>query len=310
VDSWQLILVPLISSAIRLSVPIILTGLGATFSERSGIANIGLEGIMLIGAFTGAVGAYFSGNPWVGVLLGLLSGTLLGLLLSLLTITYKAHQFVTGIGLNIFATGLTAVLTVAFWGTQGYSPRVEGIPTLHLAFLDHIPFIGPILSRQPYLVWLTFFLAVVSWVFFFRTKKGLRIRALGENPEAASAIGLPVNRLCYISVIISSMLASLGGVYLSLTMANLFNVGISGGRGFIGLAACIFGNWNPLGVLAAGLLFGLGEAVQIQILGGTIPPQFIAMLPYLITIVAVCGAMHKTRPPAAAGKQYEGKIVT
>ena len=224
---------------------------------------------MLIGAFTGAVGAYFSGNPWVGVLLGLLSGTLLGLLLSLLTITYKAHQFVTGIGLNIFATGLTAVLTVAFWGTQGYSPRVEGIPTLHLAFLDHIPFIGPILSRQPYLVWLTFFLAVVSWVFFFRTKKGLRIRALGENPEAASAIGLPVNRLCYISVIISSMLASGEGLPLSNHGANLFN-GHQRRTVLLGLAACIFGNWNPWRP-GCRLLFGLGEAVQIRSWGNDSP---------------------------------------
>jgi len=310
VAEWQVVLVSLVASAIRMSVPIILAGLGGTFSERAGIANIGLEGMMLMGAFAGTAGAYLTNNPWLGVLFGLLAGALLGLLLAVLTVTFKANQMVTGIGINTFIQGLTAVLTSTVWGTKGYSPTVEGIPVLHLTWLEKVPFLGPILSQQSPLVWLTLLVVGISWVFFFKTKTGLRVRALGENPDAANAAGLPVDRLRYGCVIISGMLAAAGGVYLSLARANLFSIKISGGRGFIALAANTFGNWNPIGVMGAGFVFGLGEAVQIQILGGQIPPQFIGMLPYLITIAAVCGAVHKVRPPAAAGKQYEGTITT
>lgn len=309
-NEWQIVLVSLISSAIRMSIPIILAGLGGTFSERAGVANIALEGMMLMGAFAGTAGTYFTGNVWLGVLIGLLAGALMGLLLAVLTVTFKANQMVTGIGINTFVQGLTAVLTSTVWGTKGYSPNVKGIPVLHLKFLEGIPFLGPILSQQSPLVWLTPLVALLSWVFFFKTKTGLRIRALGENLDAANAAGLPVNKLRYICVVTSGMLGAAGGVYLSLARANLFSIKISGGRGFIALAANTFGNWNPIGVMGAGFVFGLGEALQIQILGGRIPPQFVGMLPYLITIAAVCGTVHKVRPPASAGKQYEGTVTT
>ncbi len=298
-------IVSVLAATLRISPPIALASVGGAYSERTGIINIGLEGMILMGAFAGAAGSYFLRNPWLGVLCAILAGGALGLLHAVLCIRFKANQVVSGVGVNILALGLTTLLLQVIWGNRGASDPVPGIESVELPLIKDIPVAGDIIGKQNPLVYIMLVLVFLAWLVMFRTPFGLRLRAVGEHPEAADTVGIHVHKIQYICVTLSGMLSGLGGAYLSLGWLNLFSQNMSAGRGFIALAANIFGKWNPAGAFGASLLFSFTDALQIKLQGVGIPIQFIQMIPYILTILVLAGAVKRAVPPAAIGKHYE-----
>jgi simple sugar transport system permease protein len=291
----EIFTIALIWSTIRLSTPLILAALGGLFSERSGVINIALEGMMLAGAFTAAAVTYAAGNPFVGLAAGMLAGMLIAAVHAVACIRYKADQVVTGTAINILMLGLPAFLSGAFFLSSGSTPQ---IPREQL------------IPRLPMLI--AFALVPITWYVLYKTPFGLRLRSVGENPEAADAAGVPVARMRYAGVLLSGLLAGIGGAYLSIGQSSLFTRNMTSGRGFIALAALIFGKWRPFQTLLACLLFGFTEAVSIQMQGvvklpsgDDIPVQFIQMVPYVLTIVVLAGFIGSSRPPRALGIPYE-----
>lgn len=293
---------------LRATVPLILGALSGILCERSGIVNIGIEGMMLAGAF-GAFVAKVATNDWpllasllFGVVMALLVGALMGWLHALLSIRFRMDQIISGTVLIILATGFTSYLFNRDAVAQGKFSAVR-IPGL-----ADIPVLGRILFDNPPITYLALILVVVIHIALFYTRWGLRTRAVGEHPRAADTVGINVNRYRYINTTIGGMLAGLAGGFLVLEAVGQFQEGMTAGRGFIALAAMIFGNWNPFGALGASLLFGYTQALQNELLLAgvtTIPRQFVSMLPYVVTIVAVSGFVGRVRPPAAEGKVYE-----
>lgn len=291
----EIFTIALIWSTIRLSTPLILAALGGLFSERSGVINIALEGMMLAGAFTAAAVTYAAGNPFVGLAAGMLAGMLIAAVHAVACIRHKADQVVTGTAINILMLGLPAFLSGAFFLSSGSTPQ---IPKEQL------------IPRLPMLI--AFALVPITWYILYKTPFGLRLRSVGENPEAADAAGVPVARMRYAGVLLSGLLAGIGGAYLSIGQSSLFTRNMTSGRGFIALAALIFGKWRPFQTLLACLLFGFTEAVSIQMQGvvklpsgDDIPVQFIQMVPYVLTIIVLAGFIGSSRPPRALGLPYE-----
>ena len=299
--------ITLFAAAIRSAIPILFAALGGIFSERSGVLNIALEGIMLISAFSAVVGSYYTGNPWIGVLVGVIGGTLASLIHAFMCIHLRADQAIVGTGINILGIGLPNFLMLKIWGQQGISPIVERINVWKIPIIGDIPIIGPIIGRHSPLVYIGLMLVPITYFIIFKTRFGLRLRSVGENPQAADTVGINVYRMRYWGVLLSGVLASLGGAYLSVSFLSQFVTVMTAGRGFIGLAAMIFGRWNPYGALAACLLFGFADALQsaAQASGIPIAPQFLLALPYVLTIVALVGAMGRATPPAFVAKPYQ-----
>lgn len=299
VNISDFISVGLFAAAIRLATPLVYAGLGGMFSERVGITNIGLEGTMLTSAFAGVVASHYTGNAWIGVLASVITGGFVALIFAVLTIRYAGDQIVSGTGINIMALGFTSYMTQIIWGNRGASDSVQGISNISIPFVKDIPVIGPIFGNHSPLVYLMPFVVYASYYVLFKTPFGLRIRAVGEHPVAAETAGVDVIRVKYIGVIISGMLAGLGGAFLSLSHLNLFTRGMTGGRGFIAMAAMIFGKWMPFGILGSGLLFGFADALQIRLQSlGILPSQIILMIPYLLTIAILAGVVGKATPPS------------
>jgi general nucleoside transport system permease protein len=291
----EIFTIALVWSTIRLSTPLILAALGGLFSERAGIINIALEGMMLAGAFTAAAVTYAVGNPFVGLAAGMAAGMLIAAIHAVACIRYQANQVVTGTAINIFMLGLPAFLSGAFFLSSGSTPQ---LPREHL-----VPWTPIVIA---------FALVPITWYILYNTPFGLRLRAVGENPEAADAAGLSVRRVQYSGVLLSGLLAGLGGAYLSIGQSSLFTRNMTSGRGFIALAALIFGKWRPLQTLLACLLFGFTEAISIQMQGVVklpsgedIPVQFIQMVPYILTIIVLAGFIGSSRPPHALGIPYQ-----
>jgi general nucleoside transport system permease protein len=287
------------ASTIRLAVPYTLSGLGGTYSERAGVVNIGLEGQMLSGAFAAVAVTNLLGSAWLGLLSAIVVGMLLGLIHGVVCISFKADQIVSGLAIIIFSAGITVFFSwLLFDKTQ-----IQAIATLKVPLLHDLAFFKTLFSQIPPLVFVTVFIVVISHLLIFKTVFGLRLRAVGEYPKAADTLGVNVYRMRYLATIISGALAGMGGAYLSLEHAHYFVKGISAGRGFIGLAAMIFGKWTPLGTAGAGLLFGFGEAVK-PYLPKVVPSQFIDMVPYLLTIFVLASAVGRATPPASDGIPY------
>ena len=291
----ELFTISLIWSTIRLSTPLILAALGGMFSERSGVINIALEGMMLAGAFTAAAVTYAAGNPFVGLAAGMGAGLLISAIHAVACIRYKADQVVTGTAINILMIGIPGFLSGAFFLSSGSTPQ---IPKEQL------------IPDTP--IWIAFALVPLTWYVLYKTPFGLRLRSVGENPEAADAAGVRVANMRYAGVLLSGILAGIGGAYLSIGQSSLFTRNMTSGRGFIALAALIFGKWRPVQTMLACLLFGLTEAVTIQMQGVVklpsgedIPVQFIQMVPYLLTIIVLAGFIGSSRPPRALGIPYE-----
>ncbi len=284
----------LIFSALRLATPLLLAALGGLFSERSGVINIALEGLMLAGAFTAAAVTHYTGSPWIGLLGGIAAGMLISMIHAVACIRFRADQVVTGTAINILMVGVPALLSGAFFLSSGSTPQ---IPKEHL-----IPLTPVIIA---------FVLVPIVWYVLNRTPFGLRLRAVGENPEAADAAGISVDRMRYTGVLLSGALAAIGGAYLSIGQSSLFTRNMTSGRGYIALAALIFGKWRPVQTMLACLLFGFTEAVSIQLQGvrlpsgEDIPNQFIQMIPYVLTIVVLAGFIGHSRAPRALGIPYQ-----
>ena len=289
----------LFAAAIRMATPIVYAALGGMFSERAGVINIGLEGMMLTSAFSGVAASYFTGNPWIGVLVSVLTGGFIALIHAIISVKYAGDQIVSGTGINILALGFTAYMTQIFWGNRGASEAVQGIPDIALPIVKDIPVLGAILGNHSPLVYLMPVITLLSYYLLFKTPFGLRVRAVGEHPTAADTAGIDVYRIKYICIILSGMLAGLGGAFLSLSHLNLFTRGMTGGRGFIAMAAMIFGKWMPFGVFLSGLLFGFADALQMRLQSlGILPPQIILMIPYLLTVAILAGVVGKATAPS------------
>lgn len=290
----------MLMTILRLAIPIGLAAIGGTICERSGIINLGIEGMMLLGAFGGVLGTYLTNNPWIGVLMAIFVGGLIGLLHAVLCIKFKTNQSVSGVGINILATGLTVVLTRAVWKTDGISGQVAQLPSITIPVLKDIPFIGRIFVNQSPYLFITIAIVAISWFVMYKTKMGLRLRAIGDHPKAAETVGINVKKYRYAAVIICGMLCGLGGAYLSIVQNNRFINNMVAGRGFMALAANIFGGWNPLGSFLASIVFAFAQAVRIK-LSINIPDQFVQMLPYVITLLVLVGIGGKSKGPEALG---------
>jgi general nucleoside transport system permease protein len=287
-----------LAQTLRIAIPYLFAAAGGVLAERSGIVSLTLEGFLLGGAFTAMLGSYWTGNPWIGVLAGIAGGLVLGLIHAVATIRYKADQVVSGIAINLLAVGLTRYFLKLIFDSSSNSPRVAGFAantstTALVTGLLHNPLIPIGLLVVP----------VLAWV-IYRTPFGLRVRAVGEHPEAAATLGVSVKRVRYFAVAMSGGLAALGGAYLALDQ-HQFTDGMSAGRGFIALAAVIFGKWRPGGALAAALLFGFSTALA-QRLPAFSPSAAVLFqaLPYVLTLIAVAGIIGRSRPPAAVGQPY------
>ena len=293
-----------LASAIRYATPLVLAALGGLFSERSGVVNIGLEGLMLISAFTGVVGAYFSGNVLVGVLFALAGGLVFSLIHAVMCVTFEADQIISGVAINLLALGGTGFLMVLIFGSGGTSPRIGGFSEVPVPLLSQIPIIGPAFFNQSPLVYLMFLLIPLTFFVVYRTPFGLRLRATGEAPEAVDTAGVSVTRMRYYGVALSGLLAALGGAYFSMDQLSAFSERMTAGAGFIALAALISGRWNPIGAAVAALVFGFAQAVTFRIAQDAIPLELLQSFPYVLTIVALAAFGGRAIAPAAVGKPY------
>lgn len=289
-------IVAFVAQTIRIAIPYLFAASGGVVAERAGVVSLTLEGFMLTGAFAATLGSYYSGSPWIGVLCGIGGGLLFGLIHAVASIRYRADQIVTGIAINLLAVGLTRFFLLMAFDSSSNSPRVAGFGVTG----DAGALTGA-LMRNP-LVWFGLLaIPVVAWLVHY-TPFGLRVRAVGEHPAAAETLGVPVRRVRYFAVALSGILAGLGGVYLALDQ-HQFTDSMTAGRGFIALAAIIFGRWEPVRAGIACLLFAAAETLQIQLQGMQgIPSQFVQMIPYVLTIVAVGGFVARSTPPAGLGK--------
>jgi ABC-type uncharacterized transport system permease subunit len=302
----RLLSVGFLLSAVSLSMPLVFAAYGGLLSERSGVINIGLEGMMLFGAFMGVVVDYWTHSALLGLVAGVGVGALLGGLHGLFSITIRADQIVSATAINLLALGLTSALIAPIWGAPGVSPSVKLIPNLHIPGADSLGAVGRFLDGLNPLDWLGFAMVGGMFVLLYRRRAGLRLRACGESPEAAASSGIDVIRTRYLAVIASGALAALGGVYLSLVQVGLFQRGMTGGRGFIALAAMIFGKWRPVQVFAACLLLGAADAFQFraQALGVPIPNELLLALPYIVALIALATFIGRANAPAAIGRPY------
>jgi len=290
----------LVFSTIRLATPLVWAAIGGLYSERSGIINIALEGLMLAGAFTAAAITFYAHSPWIGLGAAMIASALFALLLAVVCIRFKANEVVAGTGINILFLGLPAVLSGALFLSSGSTPQIPKEELL------------PELSQVSVISVAAVLLVALTHYVLYRTPFGLRLRSAGENPEAADAAGVHVLRIRYMGVILSGVLAGVGGAYLSIGQSSLFTRNMTAGRGFIALAALIFGKWRPLQTMLACLLFGFADALTIQMQGVAklpsgedVPVQFIQMIPYVVTIVVLAGFIGQSRAPGALGVPYD-----
>lgn len=297
-----------LASGLRSATPLMFAAIGGIFSERSGVVNIALEGIMLSGAFTAVMATYYLGNPWLGVLAAMIVGVLISLIHAVISIEFKANQVVSGVAINMLASGLTSFFLRAIFKHAGQSPSVHDLGRVTIPFIKDIPFIGTIVSGHSPMVYLAVICIFLANYVLFKTTFGLRVRSVGEHPEAADTLGINVSKIRYICVAISGFMAGLGGATLSIGLLNLFNEDMTAGRGYIALAAVIFGKWKPFGALAATLIFGIADAMQMlaQTLQITFLPREVwVMMPYVLTLLALAGFIGRSIPPKASGVPYD-----
>jgi len=295
----------LLAAMLRFATPLAFAALGGMFSERSGVVNIGLEGMMLMGAFFGIMAADKLDSWWLGLLAGILAGGAAAFVHAVWAIHLQADQIVSGTAVNFLAVGLTGYLFIDIYGSEGTPTDIPSIPNVHLGFLGD-GFVGDMFGSLNLMIWIAIVLVPLTWAIMFKTPIGLRIRACGEHPRAADTVGISVYGVRYGAVTLSGMLAAAGGAYLSIGFVNSFNENMTAGRGFIALAALIFGNWRPFGAAAACLLFGFSSALAQRL------PEYsqsasvlFQALPYVLTLIAVAGVIGRSIPPAAVGRPYK-----
>lgn len=293
----------ILQTMLSLATPFLFASLGETFSQLSGVVNLGVDGIMLLSAFFAFYVVYLTGNAWLGLLVAMLVGLIMGLMMSLVSVTLKAEQGISGIGLQMFGLGMSSLLFKVLVGTV---ITVSGFRPIRIPILADIPFFGPILFNNNALVYIAFALVPVSWWLLEKTTLGLKIKAVGQNPAAADSVGINVDRIRYFSVCLGSVLAGMAGASLSISITNLFQDNLTSGQGFIAVALVYFGGWSPIGVLGGALLFSFANSAQLwlQVLGFNIPPSLAVMLPYILTIVVLTISVNRGKQPAALNKQF------
>lgn len=294
----------ILTSMIRLATPFLYAAIGETFSQTSGVVNLGVDGIMLLSAYGAFYVALNTGNLWLAMLVAVLVGLLMGLLMAFISVTLKAEQGISGIGLYMLGLGLSSLL---FKITIGTVKTINGFPPVKVPLLGDIPVIGPILFQNSLPVYGAFLLVPVAWWILEKTTLGLKIKAVGQNPAAADSLGISVDRIRYFSVCLGSALAGMAGASLSIAIVNLFQDNLTAGQGFIAVALVYFGGWSPWGVMGGSLLFSIVNSLQLwmQVLGVKIPSDVAVMLPYLFTIAALMVAVNRVRQPAALNKPFE-----
>ncbi|QPL06103.1 MULTISPECIES: ABC transporter permease [Actinomyces] len=299
-------LVTILASTVALSVPLVFGGLAGVVGERSGTINIAIEGQLLGGAFVAAVAASVTSNPWMGLLAAPFAGMTVALLLALFGLKYRVNQVVVGVVLNVLVSGLTGFFFSTFLADSSTLNRAMRLPTIAIPLLSHVPILGPVLFKQTILVYALYVVVTVLSFMLFRSRWGLRMRAVGEHPKAADTVGIKVMRTRVNNLVLGGALAGLGGAFFTVGSGLRFTEDMSGGNGYIALAAMILGAWNPLGTLYAALLFGFATAVgqTLGVIGSPIPANFVLMIPYVVTILAVAGFVGKVRAPAAEGVPY------
>ncbi len=297
----------LIKSTLQMATPLILTALGGMFSERSGVVNIGLEGMMLVGAFTAVVGTYYTANPWIGLLIAVVAGGAFAALHAVVCVKFKGNHIVSGTGIILMGMGITTLGLEVVWGWKGVSPSVARLPEVVIMPLD-VPILGVGIGSLSPVIYMMFIITALSWYVLFRTPFGLRIRAAGEDPSTLDAAGVSVEWTRALGVVISGCLAGLGGAYLSIGFENFFGKGMTDGRGFVALAAMIFGNWTPIGCFIAGIFFGfvIGLEIVIKIMAPQLLQfgKLVKIIPYALVIVALAG-IRKSIPPKGIAVPYE-----
>jgi general nucleoside transport system permease protein len=298
------ILFGILATGVRLATPFLLAALGEMFVQRSGVYNLGIEGIMLLGAFLGFFATLRLGNPVYGILAGIAIGGVLGFLMAVVSVTFKAEQGISGIGLYMFGLGISGLLFRLY---VGGITSIKGLVPVNIPVLCDIPCIGAILFRHNWLVYLVYFLVPVSWFVLYRTNWGLKVRAVGTKPEAADTLGESVDKIRYQCLVLGGAAAGLAGAFLTVGQANMFVDNITAGRGFIAIALVYFGRWSPWGIMAGSLLFSMADSFQsmVQVLGIKFPYELAVMLPYVATIVALAVSFGRVWAPAALGKVYE-----
>ena len=297
----------LIAGSVTLAVPIVFGSLSGVLCERAGVVNIAIEGQLLGGAFTAAIVASVTDNPYLGLLAAAVAGALVSMVLAVFSIKYVVNQIIVGVVLNVLVSGLTGFLFSTVMQANKEMFNSPGrLPIIEIPVLSSIPVLGPILFKQSVVGYLMYIAVIVVWIGLFKTKWGLRVRSVGEHPQAADTLGIKVNATRFWNVTLGGAVAGIGGSFFTLVAIDSFTKEISGGRGFIALAAMILGRWNPIGAFFAALLFGFADNLQsiVTIIGTPVPSQFMAMLPYLVTVFAVAGLVGRSRPPAASGIPY------
>lgn len=305
------LIIAIIASTLRLATPLIFASIGGVFTERSGVVNLALEGIMIMGAFSAILSMKFISNPWLAVVFAMCVGVLTALILGVLAIHGKADQVVAGTAINMLAASLSAYLLEMFWHRSGQTDPIKNTLTQNPDIfepLEQIPLLGDLFRGLNPFVYLSLITVAIAYYVLFKTPFGLRIRAVGEHPRAADTVGINVYKIRYICVSISGALAGLAGASMSLGTISLFREGMTSGKGFIAIAAMIFGKWHPVGALLACLFFGFCESININAstLGlQAVPQEFLAMIPYLATVLALAGVVGKAVAPKASGQPYE-----
>jgi general nucleoside transport system permease protein len=303
----DLSVVGLLGGALALSVPLVYGAMTGVIGERAGIINIAIESNLLAGAFTAAVAGSLTGSPWAGLLAAMIASALVSLVLALFSITYRVNQIIVGVVLNVLVIGLTSffysLVLVPNTETLNATTRFERLP---IPLLERIPVVGPVLFDQTIVVYLMYLVVPGVWFALFRTRWGLRLRAVGEHPRAADTVGIEVLRTRYRALLVAGALGGVGGAFYTVVSINQFNREMTAGAGFIALAAMIFGKWNPIRAALAGLLFGFATNLQnvLSVVGSPVPSQFMLMLPYIVTLFAVAGLVGRSRPPAALATPY------
>ncbi len=298
------VLVGILTSGIRLATPYLYSSIGEMFGQRSGVLNLGVDGMMLMGAFAAFYVTFISENPWLGLGAAILVGGLMGLAMAVISVTFQAEQGISGIGVYLFGLGMSELL---FQRTLGTVETVSGFRPVEIPFLSDIPILGEVLFSQSILVYGAYLIVPLAWFILNKTTLGLKVRAVGENPAAADSLGVSVNATRYITVTMGGVLAGVAGASLSIALLNVFQQNLTNGIGFIAVALVYFGGWRPFGILFGALLFSMVNAFQVwvQVLGIPIPSELAVMLPYILTIVVLIFAAGRVRQPSALTKIYE-----
>ncbi len=298
------VILGILASGIRLATPYLYAAIGETFGQRSGVLNLGVDGQMLLGAFAGFYLTYHTGNPWLGLLLAILVGAVMGLVMGFITVTLHAEQGISGIGIYLFGLGMSDLL---FQKTIGNVETVTGFQPIHIPVLSELPVVGRVLFQHNILVYLAFLLVPISWFVLNKTTLGLKIRAVGENPEAADSLGVSVKGIRYFTCILGGTFSGIAGASLSIALLNVFQQNLTNGMGFIAVALVYFGGWRPLGVMLGSLLFSMVNSLQlwVQVLNIPVPSDIAVMMPYVLTILALVVAVQRVRPPTALTKPFE-----